>query len=88
MKRDTVQVFSNVNQIKQMIQQQNPQQNPHYLDWKINQLEKERMQKPSDEAIKAELRNYRAIQSGTRRNEHFTHTFITGGQIGQRNTSS
>jgi hypothetical protein len=60
-------------------------QNPLYLDWIINQLEKERMQwKPENSRpiseIQAELRSYRAIQSGNHNNTEFIHTFINGGQ--------
>jgi hypothetical protein len=68
-------------------------QNPLYVDHKINQLEKERMQwKPENSrpipVIEAELRSYRAIQSGNHNNAEFTHTFINGGQHGQRNTTN
>jgi hypothetical protein len=64
-------------------------QNKLYLDWKINELEKERMQwKPENSRpiskIQAELRSYRAIQSGNHNNTEFTHTFINGGQHGIR----
>ena len=60
-------------------------QNQLYLDWKINELEKERMRwKPENSRpiskIQAELRSYRAIQSGNHNNTEFTHTFINGGQ--------
>jgi hypothetical protein len=69
-------------------------QNPLYVDHKINQLEKERMQSGKLEnsrpisVIEAELRSYRAIQSGNHNNTEFTHTFINGGQVGQRNTTN
>lgn len=69
-------------------------QNPLYVDHKINQLEKERMQSGTLEnsrpipVIEAELRSYRAIQSGNHNNAEFTHTFINGGQVGQRNTTN
>jgi hypothetical protein len=65
-------------------------QNPLYLDWIINELEKERMQSKKLEnprpisKIQAELRSYRAIQSGNHNNTEFTHTFINGGQHGIR----
>jgi hypothetical protein len=64
-------------------------QNPLYLDWKINELEKERMRwKPENSRpiseIQAELRSYRAIRSGNHNNTEFTHTFINGGQRGIR----
>lgn len=70
--------------------------NQHYLDWKINQLEKEKMQTVSKELVRpreltdiqAELRSYRAMQNGDQSNTEFKHTFITRNQAAMLQTNN